>query len=389
MKVLVIAHKPPYPVIDGGCFASSKFLKNLLLIDKIESIDYFSLSTHKHPFDSQKFPSEIRSKVSLHGAEIDTKLKPLSAFVHLIQNKSYNLSRFFQQEVENEILKIANKKNIDTVIFDGLAAAVYLKTIKKLKLKCILRAHNIEFEIWNSLKNNTTNPLKKWYLNQLTKSLQREEIEIFNDLDLILTLSHDDLKQCRELTKTKACIVPVSIESETPKTDYSSADLCFLGAFNWEPNSEAITWFLNSIYPKIKEKTDVKIHIAGKDSTILEKYKSLEGVQLHGFVESPSDFLKSNGIFVAPMLSGSGVKIKVLEAMNNGLPCVLTPKAAEGLKLPETYKICKTENEFTQETLRLIDDENDRKLLGELSRNFIREHFSMEAVSETLEAALE
>lgn len=390
MKVLVIAHKPPFPVIDGGCFASCNFLKNLIAISSIESIDYFSLSTHKHPFKAENFPTEIRQKVSLHAGEIDTKLKPINAFIHLIKRKSYNLTRFYNKEVALKIEHLIKEKSFDKIIFDGLSAAVYLDDLKKIsKAKCILRAHNIEFEIWRSLGSNERNFLKKWYLNQLTQTLQKEEIRIINKLDFTLTLSHDDLNQCQKLSKTNAYLIPVSVENQIPKTDYSNADLCFLGAFNWEPNTEAMKWFLEVIYPKIREKSSVKINIAGKDSAVLEKYKSFEGAHLHGFVESPSDFLKANGIFVAPMRSGSGVKIKVLEAMSNGLPCVLTSKAAEGLNLPSDFKICDNVEAFVTETLRLISDENERQRLGELGRKFILNYFSKEAVILNLKTVLE
>ena len=100
MKALVIANKSPFPIIDGGCFAMNVFLKNLQAITEIKQIDYFILSTHKHPFSKEEIPTDLKEKTEFYSVEIDTKLYAKGALKHLIQRKSYNLSRFFDSTVE-------------------------------------------------------------------------------------------------------------------------------------------------------------------------------------------------------------------------------------------------------------------------------------------------
>ena len=56
MNVLILSHKPPFPIIDGGCFAMTQFLKNISSIETIEQIEYFSIHTHKHPLIPEDFP---------------------------------------------------------------------------------------------------------------------------------------------------------------------------------------------------------------------------------------------------------------------------------------------------------------------------------------------
>ena len=164
--------------------------------------------------------------------------------------------------------------------------------------------------------------------------------------------------------------------------------MCFIGSYNWEPNREAINWFLKDLNPTIQQSIPVKIEIAGKDGSSVFKDLATSSVEFKGFVESPSEFLKSNGIFIAPMKSGSGVKIKVLEAMSNGLPCVLTPKAAEGLNLPPTYPICETEDAFITLCINLAKDSVKREKLGKLGFEFIESNFGFEGVVEKLKDSL-
>ena len=94
MNVLILSHKPPFPIIDGGCFAMTQFLKNISSIETIEQIEYFSIHTHKHPFITEKFP-EIKN-VNFSSSYVDTKIYFIDALISFIKSKSYNISRFIQ-----------------------------------------------------------------------------------------------------------------------------------------------------------------------------------------------------------------------------------------------------------------------------------------------------
>lgn len=389
MKTLVIANKSPFPVIDGGCFAMNIFLKNLQAISEIEYIDYFILSTHKHPFTESAIPTDLKEKTKFHSVEVDTKLFAKNALKQLVKGKSYNLSRFFDTKVDQKIETLIHENQYDCIIFESLFPLVYLETIRKISnAKCILRAHNIEFEIWDDLQLNEKNPLKKWYLNQLVKALKKEEITYYKRLDLILSLSNDDIEKIEKICSTPTRFIPVSIESKACKMDYTTNSLCFIGSFNWEPNIEAIRWFLTDLHPLIQESISIKVEIAGKDGSTVFKDYATTAVKFNGFVESPSEFLKANGIFIAPMKSGSGVKIKVLEAMSNGLPCILTPKSAEGLNLPSNYPICKTDQEFIAECIDLATNSEKREQLGKLGFEFVHSNFGFANVVKKLRESL-
>ena len=388
MNVLVLSHKPPFPVIDGGCFAMTQFLKNISSIETIEQIEYYSIHTHKHPFIPEDFPKI--NKVNFSSSFVDTKIYFIDALISLIKVKSYNISRFYSKSVKKEIEQLCKKMNFDIVIFEGLFTTIYQKDIQGFSTaKFGYRAHNIEYEIWGQLANNEGHFLKKYFLKLLAKNLKTKEIELINSVDFILPLSTKDDEKIKKITDKPSFYIPVSINNLGQKVAYSNSTLCFIGSFNWRPNSEGMIWFIKDIFPRIKEHfPEITINIAGIESEKIKELKSLEGVNLIGFVKNSNDFLLQNGIFIAPLLSGSGIKMKVLEALSLGLPCVLTEIAAEGLDLPPSIKISKTADDFTTDLLQLIKNESDRKQRGEDSYSFVATEFSDKKISGELKKCL-
>ena len=149
-------------------------------------------------------------------------------------------------------------------------------------------------------------------------------------------------------------------------------------------SSEYISW------AKEKHK-DKKINFLLMDANNIELNQTFDLIiisNLIGFVENSNDFLLQNGIFIAPLLSGSGIKMKVLEAFSLGLPCILTEIAAEGLDLPASIKISKTSDEFTTDLLELIRNESARKQRGADSYCFVTSEFSDKKISSDLKECL-
>ena len=388
MNVLILSHKPPFPIIDGGCYAMTQFLKNISSIENIEQIEYFSIHTHKHPFIPEEFP-KIKN-VNFSSSFIDTKIYLIDALISLIKKKSYNISRFYSKSVKKQLEQLCKKMNFDIVIFEGLFTTIYQKDIQGFSnAKFGYRAHNIEHEIWQQLEKKEPNFAKKYFLKLLAKNLKTKELELINSVDFILPLSSKDEVDIKNINKNPSFHIPVSIDNQKQKIDFSSVSLCFIGSFNWIPNREGIVWFIKNIFPRIKENyPEISINIAGIESEKIIELKGLDGVNVKGFVKNSSDFLLDNGIFIAPLISGSGVKIKVLEALNIGMPCVLTEIASEGLDLPDSINISKTADDFTNDLLQLINNESDRKIRGLDGYSFIKAKFSENKINSDLKECL-
>jgi glycosyltransferase involved in cell wall biosynthesis len=387
MRVLVLSHKPPYPIVDGGCLAMSRFLLDLNEISSVINIDYLTLSTYKHCFIPTAFEQLNTDKLTFQGIPIDTRIKLIPAFLSLINRKSYHIKRFFHSHVSDLLLEKLTSNNYDVVIFESLYAAIYTPVIRTVfKGKVCYRSHNIEFRIWEDLAKNEKNPLKAWYVNQLAKSLEKEERNIWNKVNVILPISVGDTEFIKQSTTTKVQYLPSSMPKNDKEIIWTENRLCFLGAFDWEPNVEAVKWFIDTIFPVLlNENPTLEFHVAGRKSNeILSDYRR-KNVVIHGFVEDPLQFIAENGLFVAGLQSGSGIKMKILEAMSIGAPCVLTNKAAEGLSIESIIPIHKNKDTFISDIQSLLNNKEKCIQRGQIGKNYIQDNFSSKFVLEILE----
>lgn len=369
----------------------SRLLIDILSLDEIETVNYHALATHKHPFESSAFLRHPKLKVSGH--QIDTRIKPLAALIALIKQESYNLRRFYDHKVLGTLQKELSIQAYDVVIFESLFAAVYAVPLSKFsKAKFIYRAHNIEYRIWKDLANNTKNILKKWYLQQLAYTLKWAERSIWSEdlgkLDLILAISHEDLQQIEAETLTTCKYLPTSIEISSMKSNLAPLKLCFLGAFNWNPNIEAVEWFLNKVFPQLKEEYPaLEFHIAGKGSEAFKDWQ-IPGVQIHGFVPDARAFIAEHGIFVGCLQSGSGVKMKILEAMSVGAPIVLSPKSADGLPLVDPSLIFEKLDDFKNDIIALLSNPEELLERSNYFSTYFSRHFNATNVQKQLKLYL-
>jgi glycosyltransferase involved in cell wall biosynthesis len=390
MRVLVLSHKPPYPIVDGGCLAMSRFLHDLSEAPEIEHIDYLTFSTHKHPFDSETYKALNFKNVTFAAIDIDTKIKAFPALLCLLKQESYHTKRFLNNQVSELILEQLNSRQYDHVVFESLYAAIYAPIIRPFFTgKIHYRSHNIEHRIWEDLARNQRNPLKKWYLNQLSKSLKKEEVSIWNQIDAIFSISKEDAMIIKESTNKIVHYLPSSIPSKNMSIPWNRNRLCFLGAFDWEPNLEAIKWFISAVFPLLRQQyPTLEFHIAGRKCERIPKELKQDHIKIHGFVEDPLQFIAENGLFVACLQSGSGIKMKVLEAMSIGAPCILTVKAAEGLDLNGMLPIHKDVQTFATDIMELLRDTDLQKQRGASGKLFISSEFSSEVVQKVLQKEL-
>jgi glycosyltransferase involved in cell wall biosynthesis len=168
--------------------------------------------------------------------------------------------------------------------------------------------------------------------------------------------------------------------------------LSFLGNYKHPPNAEGIEWFVRTVMPLVQTAVpDAKLSIYG--ARMPETIKALESqnVLAKGFVENTSDAYNPHKIFVAPLLSGAGIKGKVVAALAHGIPCVLTPVAAEGIGLRHGLDcmIATDPKEWVDAISELYGDPSKWLQISNNARTYVEETFSMVKGRQELRAAFE
>ncbi|ASS48894.1 MAG: hypothetical protein A3D31_05845 [Candidatus Fluviicola riflensis] len=388
MNILHISNKPVYPQVDGGCIAMSKLLSSLV---QLATVKHLFVHTPKHPVVPGSYPTEITVELPSESSFIDTSVRPVSALKALISGKNYNLKRFHSSEFEKALLTYLQAQSFDAIVLESLFLASYIKAIRTVfDGKIIVRTHNVEHELWEQ-QARAASGLKKVYLRSLARSLKREELLLLNSADAIWTITEEDAQRFTEFGITKPInVIPVVMETSSQTADYESDDFFHLGSMNWTPNQLAVKRLVSELWPKIQlDKTQHQLHIAGSFPESMEEIKA-PGINYHGFVPNAEAFMQQHGILVAPITTGSGVRIKLLEAMALGVPCITTSLGATGIRHQEgCLEIASTDQEWlhTMETLALSAEK--RQQLGNEAQRYMEKYHSFIAINTQIRVALE
>ena len=400
MKVLQICNKPPFPPVDGGAIAMNNTTLGLLNLGI--DVKVLSISTHKHPVVYSKIPKVYLEKTKFEHVFIDTKIKIQDAFFNLFTSKSYNIERFNCSIFEKKIQQILSTDNYDIVILESLFITPYINCIKiNSKAKIVLRAHNIEHQIWERYSANTINPLKKQYLNLLAKRIKQYEINILNQLDAIAAITKLDETQFKLLGfKNQIQTIPVGylthnslIENATESKENTVEEnsLFHIASMDWLPNQEGLNWFIKEVWePLSKKLPNTKFYIAGRNMPKnLQKINKTNLINV-GEVESAKDFYESKNIMVVPIKSGSGMRIKIIEGMAMGKTIISTTIGAEGINCTHNLNIliANTSSEFIHEINRCLSNPDFCKKIGENAIKLIETEYSNDSISKNFLAFL-
>lgn len=165
-------------------------------------------------------------------------------------------------------------------------------------------------------------------------------------------------------------------EYESIQVEAKPDTLIFTGSFRYQPNYEAMQWFVGDVFPLILEKmSSAQLIITGDHANL--PLPSLQNVTLAGHVDDIKSLIASSSVALAPLQSGGGTRLKVLEAMAIGIPVVATSKGAEGLDAVSGKHlfIADEPKQFAECILRLLGDNRLRETISTNARNFVKENY--------------
>lgn len=334
MKILQVSHRVPYPLNEGGTIGIYNYTRGFA--EAGHEVTLACLNGIKHNIDIEEASIELKKYATVYIFDIDTNVKPIPAFINLFSKQSYNAIRFFNRNFEQFLVNLLNSETYDIIQVEGTFVAMYFDVLKLYsKAPIVLRQHNVEYQIWERLAINETNFFKKWYLNLLSKRLYNFEKEIVNKFDAVVPVTPDDGKLFEKLGCIKPIFIsPAGIDTNywKPSTNENPFHIFHLGSLEWMPNREAFLWFLKEVWPLIlKMDKRFKLFIAGKNMPGTMKQMVFENVVMVGEVKDGADFVKDKSITVVPLLSGSGIRLKILEAMAASKLVISTTIGAQGI----------------------------------------------------------
>lgn len=355
------------------------------LIKNGNQLKVIAISTPKHQVKEEG--NDFYKKTEFEHVFINTRVNPIKAFFNLFRNTSYNIERFKSRRLTQKLKKLLREEKFDIIHLESLYVLPYLQIIRENSdAKVILRAHNVEHHLWDQKARVEKNKVAKWYLQLLTRRLKSYELENINKVDGIAAIAPGDAVYFKtKAPETPVKYIPFGMEiPEVNEMIQARPSLFFLGAFDWLPNREGINWFLSKVWPELhKNHSGLDFHIAGKSMPEEWRSKSGNGLHFHGEVPSAREFMQNHEIMMVPLFRGSGIKIKVLEAMALGKTVIATPKAIEGIHCEDRKDILIAEDAatFSKALGYCLENPEKRKAIGKNAREHIKENYNLEAVT--------
>ena len=351
-------------------------------------VTVMSLNTRKHYFAPEKLPDEVKKIATFKAVDIDTSLNPLKAFLNLFTSKSYNIERFYSKEFENKIAEELKSQKYDLVLLEGIYLMRYIDVIRKnTTTKVLLRPQNVEFVIWERLHANEPNFLKKLYLGLLARRMKRFELEQMNKADIMIPVSETDLQIFLSYgCKLPNTSIPTGYVFDTLPliSEQEENAVAFIGGMDWMPNREGVDWFIEKVWPKVLEQVPVaKFYLAGRNFPEEIRNLKVRGLIVVGEVEDAKEFIMSKSIAIVPLFAGSGMRVKIVEAMALGRAVISTTVGAESLACTDGSDILIADDAdvFANAVIKMLSDRHMRIALGKNAQKLVLNKYDNRKIS--------
>lgn len=386
MKVLQLCNKPPYPSVDGGTLAMNSITQGLLAAGC--EVRVLSMCSDKHPVLRDRMTEEYIRATRFEAVHVDLGIHVLDAGVSWLCGESYHVKRFVSNEFAAKLRQILDEEEFDVVHLESIFLTPYVPVIRKhSKAVVILRAHNVEHMIWQRIAKSERNLFKRKYIKHLALTLRAYECEHLNDFDGVMSITSNDATMLKEMGCRKPIVpIPFGIMPESvAQVEEEPNSLFHIGSMDWMPNQEGIGWFLEKVWPKVHERMpQLTLYLAGRKMPEEMMKLDMPGVRVVGEVPDAMYFIASKQINVVPLLSGSGIRVKIIEAMSAGKAVITTTVGAEGINYTDgrNLLIADTPDRFVGQIQRCIADPEFCRELGQNAYALIAEEYGNERLTD-------
>jgi glycosyltransferase involved in cell wall biosynthesis len=381
MRLLQITNKPPYPPNDGSSIAV--YNMSCGLINNNVDLTLLCINTKKHFKADNEVDADFKNKSNYQSVYRDTDVTAFGAACNLFSNQSYFVSRFYFTELEQKIIALLKEKDFDVIQLESIFLGNYIPVIRKhSKAKITIRTHNAEHLIWERMIANESNVAKKKYLVLQTKRLKKFEKKVLQSADAIVTITEIDKQYFKKWgVNVPFHVSPTGIQLPQYLVNHTEElpnSVFHFGSMDWMPNEEAVLWFINNVWDKVLTKVpQAKFYVIGRGMGDKILSLSKPNVIVVGKIQNAEKVYHHYSVMVVPLLSGSGMRIKMIEGMAYAKPIVSTNIGAEGITVTpgKTCLLADDANDFANAVVEILNSDEKRKSLQNEARKFIEQHF--------------
>lgn len=274
-------------------------------------------------------------------------------------------------------------RRYDVAVLEHFWVAPYVDLARNFAERVWCDLHNIESRFFDTMAA-ASGPLEGWAHGRFARLSRKLEAELLPRFDGCLVCSEEDAALIRGVP---AVVYPNTIGWYERKQPEKSQTLVFSGNMEYHPNQQAVRWFHAAVWPKLRSRfPELRWRLVGMNPEAVRGVVGRDArVELTGAVEDAMSEIARAQLSIVPLLSGSGTRIKILEAWAAGTAVVSTAIGAEGL--PGCLRIADGADAFERAIVELLGDAGERRRMEEAGRKTYEARFHRQAGWSALDKA--
>jgi glycosyltransferase involved in cell wall biosynthesis len=363
MRVLLLTQVLPYPPDSGPKVKTYYVLKylaqkhDLTLVSFIRDSDKAEHIRHLESLCQRVITVPIQRSAL---QDVQFLLKSLAT------GQPWMMLRDERPAMKQVLLELAAQEHFDVVHADQLNMGQYALLFPKSRK--VLDLHNALWVLYKRLAEARplTDP-SKYILLRDWRLLKRYEGELCRRFEAVLAVSEEDRRALIQAGAPPGItVIPIAIDTDEQAQVRHSPNglphILHIGTMYWPPNIDGMTWFLDEIYPLIQRAIpEVRCTLVGArpPASLIEYSRKDPSVTVTGYVEDPLPYLEQASLMVVPLRAGGGMRVKILNALSQGIPMVSTTVGCEGIELQNGRDILIADQPqaFAEATVRLLSDQ--------------------------------
>jgi glycosyltransferase involved in cell wall biosynthesis len=340
MNLLQLAHRLPWPPIDGGNKGVLGFVEGYSHHPSVARLALICMCR----LEDLRWAAEWRPKgveVSVEPVDARNSVARLLANT-LFSRRPFNMEKYCRASFAEKVRSALADAAPDVVHFDGLHTACYAPQVARFAPRAVrvIRCHNAEYMILDRLAQSEPNRAKRSLIALQARRVRSYEAEMLDHFDLILAITETDAARFRVLNprcSERIVVLPAGANlpealPPEPRQDGGALRLIHIAAMDWLPNQGGLRWLRDEVLPVLNDiGVDYHLDVIGKNMPAEFDAMSGPRVTVHGFVEDLTPLMRAAHLAVVPLKVGSGMRVKILDYWAIGVPVVATRVAAEGL----------------------------------------------------------
>lgn len=386
MKVLILSYRMPFKCRDGGAMSVLKSIESALYSGAVVKV--LAVNATRQWIEENEIDMPLAERTKFKYVPVNTDINWWPTLLNLFSKYDYFTRRFYSTAYVSKLKNILAKNQYDVIQLEHVCMAHYIEIIRSItETRIILKAQNVEHALVEQNSQRSANWLRKCYLKMQAIRLREFEQSACNRVDGIIALTENDAMVFRQMAPQQSiAVVPLYFETTSAlefKKSNKKPTAYHIGSMDWWPNQQGLQWFLKHIWPLVKTNSPKHFHFAGKKMPHQFSLFQNDSVHCDGEVDDAVAYHLSHDVMAVPLLSGSGIRLKIIEAMSQGKCVVSTNIGAQGLHCihGEHIFIADGAADFAHALSIYLSDIELRLKLGSNAKAFVEENYSLDMIS--------